>query len=368
MDIPETITKREILSQPAALAGALAAVDRQAEALAGLWRKRTYRRVIFTGCGSTHYLSLGAARVFEDLTGIPSRGIPAGELLLSPSLIPPASAGPTLLVAVSRSGTTTETVRAAAAFAEAGVGDIVAITAQPGDGPKDLGHVLVNIPEAKEDSIAQTQAFSAMWLAACALAALISGNGKVQAELRKAPDWSAEVVDTAKDRALALGADLSFDRIYYLGSGHRYGLASEGSLKMKEMTLTHAEPFHFLEFRHGPKSMITDSTLIAALVSDDTDGYEAAVLKEVQGLGARLFVLGEQAGAFGDQGISFHSGLGDIGRSVLYLPPLQLLALGRAAAKGLNPDQPKNLSAVVNLDDGRPTPNRNPPAANDSAA
>ena len=358
MDIPDTITKREILSHPAALAGALAAVERQAEALLGLWRRRTYRRVMFTGCGSTHYLSLGAARVFEDLTGVPSRGIPAGEFLLCPSLIPHASAGPTLLVAVSRSGTTSETVRAAAAFAKAGAGDVVAITAQPGDGPRDLANVLVNIPEAKEESVAQTRAFSAMWLAACMLAALISGDDRLQAELRKAPGWSAKIIDAAKDRAMALGADLSFDRIYYLGSGHRYGLASEGGLKMKEMTLTHAEPFHFLEFRHGPKSMVTESTLIAALVSDDADGREAAVLKEVQGLGAHLFVLGERASdAFGDHGISFHSGLGEIGRSVLFLPPLQLLALGRAAAKGLNPDQPKNLSAVVYLDDGRPMPN-----------
>jgi len=351
MDIPETITKREILSQPAALAGALAAVDRQAEALVGLWRKRTYRRVIFTGCGSTYYLSLGAARVFEDLTGIPSRGIPAGELLLSPSLVPPASAGPTLLVAVSRSGTTSETVRAAAAFAEAGVGDILAITAQPGDGLKGVAQVAVNIPEAAEQSVAQTRAFSAMWLAACALAALIAGDGRLQAELRKVPDLSERIIAAVADQTLALGADLSLDRIYYLGSGHRYGLASEGSLKMKEMTLTHAEPFHFLEFRHGPKSMITDGTLIAALVSNDADGYEAAVLRESQGLGARLFVLGEEvAGAFGDQGFSFLSGVGDIARSVLYLPPLQLLALGRAAAKGLSPDNPRNLSAVVHLD------------------
>jgi glucosamine--fructose-6-phosphate aminotransferase (isomerizing) len=245
-------------------------------------------------------------------------------------------------------------VRAVAAFASAGIGDSIAVTCQPGDGPGDLSRVLVNIPEAQEKSIAQTRAFSAMWLAACAMAALLSGNKALQAELLKAPDLSARVINAVSNQATALGADLSYDRIFCLGSNHRYGLAGEGSLKMKEMTLTHAEPFHFLEFRHGPKSMITEGTVVAALASDDAGGHEAAVLKEVQALGARLFVLGESVPGFGAQGFSFGSRLSEVARSVLYLPPLQLLALGRADAKGLNPDKPKNLSAVVYLRDGPP--------------
>ncbi|MCX6069686.1 MAG: SIS domain-containing protein, partial [Chloroflexi bacterium] len=269
VDVPETITKREILAQPDALAGALSAVDRQAHAMKGLWSKQAYRQVLFTGCGSTYYLSLAAARVFEDLTGVVSRAVPAGEFLLSPSTIPGVPAKPTLLVAISRSGTTSETVRAVAAFAKAGAGDTISITCQPGEGPRDLGGVCVNIPEAQEVSVAQTRAFSAMWLAVCAMSALLAGNGALQAELRKTPGLSARVIDAVTDQATALGADLSYDRIYYLGSHYRYGLASEGSLEMKEMTLTHAEPFHFLEFRHGPKSMVTESTVVAALASDD---------------------------------------------------------------------------------------------------
>jgi glucosamine--fructose-6-phosphate aminotransferase (isomerizing) len=352
MDIADSITKQEILAQPEALAGALSAVDRQARALMDLWGKRSYKQVLFTGCGSTYYLSLGAAMVFEELTGVISRAIPAGEFLVSPSAIPAASSGPTLLVVVSRSGTTSETVRAAAAFREAGAGDTIAITCRPGDAPADLGNVSVNIPEAQEVSIAQTRAFSAMWLSTCAIAALLSGNRALQAELRKTPDLSARVINAVSDRATALGGDLTYDRVYYLGSHFRYSLASEGCLKMKEMTLTHTEPFHFLEFRHGPISMVTESTIIAALTSDDPGGHEAAVLKDIQDLGARLFVLGEAVPELGAQGYSFRSGLGEIARSVLYLPPLQLLALGRSAAKGLNPDKPKNLSAVVYLRDG----------------
>ena len=65
--------------------------------------------------------------------------------------------------------------------------------------------------------------------------------------------------------AQSIGADLDLDRFYFLGSGPRYGLACELSLKMKEMSLTHSEPFHFMEFRHGPMSMVTESTVIVGL-------------------------------------------------------------------------------------------------------
>ena len=87
--------------------------------------------------------------------------------------------------------------------------------------------------------------------------------------------------------ARSIGEDLALDRFYFLGSGIRYGLACEMNLKMKEMTLTHSEPFHFLEFRHGPMSMVSPSTLLVGLLSDRNRAYEMAVLDEMRLLGGR---------------------------------------------------------------------------------
>lgn len=141
-----------------------------------------------------------------------------------------------------------------------------------------------------------------------------------------------------------LGADLSIERFYFLGSGIRYGLACELSLKMKEMTLSHSEPFHCMEFRHGPKSMVTPHALVVALLSDERRADDLAVVADMAALGARTLTIGS-AGTdveLGDE-------LGEVARSVLYLPFGQLLALGRSLAKGLNPDRPENLDAVVFL-------------------
>jgi len=144
--------------------------------------------------------------------------------------------------------------------------------------------------------------------------------------------------------ASRLGTDASLDRFYFLGSGSRYGLACELSLKMKEMSLSHSEPFHFMEFRHGPKSMVTDSTLLVGLVSESNRPYEMAVLDDMRALGAQVLALDEQRAD-----VTFDSGVSEAMRGALYMPIGQLLGFARALHNGLNPDRPNNLDAVVTL-------------------
>jgi glucosamine--fructose-6-phosphate aminotransferase (isomerizing) len=117
------------------------------------------------------------------------------------------------------------------------------------------------------------------------------------------------------------------------------------NLKMKEMTLTHSEPFHFLEFRHGPMSMVNGNALVVGMLSDANRAHEARVLSEMKMLGGAVFSLGgEQAD------VAFGGDIPEQVRGVLYLPILQLMALYRSLAKDLNPDRPANLTAVVKLD------------------
>ncbi len=94
--------------------------------------------------------------------------------------------------------------------------------------------------------------------------------------------------------AVELGGDPGLERFYWLGSGPRQGLACELSLKMKEMSLTHSEPFHFMEFRHGPKSMVTPSSLVIGLRSTANRVQEEAVLEDVKGIGGKVLDIAEE--------------------------------------------------------------------------
>ena len=350
-DFKDLATYQEISSQPGSVAAAVAAVSEQADRILAIWSERQYRQIIVTGCGSTYFLSIGAASLFQMLTGITARAAPASELLLDPKQIYATDAAPVLLVAVSRSGATSETLRAVQSFQKAALGDVLTITCSPDNDLSRMGRVNIVLTAAAEKSVAQTRSFSSMWVAACTVAGTFVQERMLLDQLERLPEVSRRVTEASDEPLRSLGSDLSLDRIYFLGSGFRHGLAREASLKMKEMSLTHAEAFHFMEFRHGPMSMVDENTLIVGLLSDDPHGHERAVLTEMQALGARLLLLSEAEvqGILADS-IIFDSGLDEIVRSALYMPPFQYLALGRAVAKGVNPDQPRNLTAVVYLD------------------
>jgi glucosamine--fructose-6-phosphate aminotransferase (isomerizing) len=342
METPGTHTRHEIASQPEAWAAALADLAGQADALGGLFAAGGYDSLLFTGCGSTYYLAIAAAAAAQELCGLPARGVPASELWLDT-----ASAGRvgrrSLLVAVSRSGATTETIRACEAWRAAG-GDLLTLSCYPDQPLAAMGTLNLLLTSGQERSIAQTRAFTTLYLAAVFAAARWAGRDDLLAALQGLPAAGRRALAAGEAPARAVGADLGIDRIYVLGSGLRYGLACELSLKLKEMSLSHSEPFHFLEFRHGPKSMVTPETLLIGLLSEANRAHEQAVLDEMRAQGGRILAVAEE-----DADIALGSGLPEIARAVLYLPPLQRLAFERALARGLDPDRPTNLDAVVRL-------------------
>jgi glutamine---fructose-6-phosphate transaminase (isomerizing) len=173
----------------------------------------------------------------------------------------------------------------------------------------------------------------------------MAGRNDLVDEMMRLPEVGTRVINTYESFSKEIGQNLDFDRFYFLGSGIRHGLACEVNLKMKEMTLTHSEAFHFLEFRHGPMSMVNQSAVILGMLSDANRAHEAKVLSEMKTLGGTAIGLGEQ-----DTDVKFQSGIPESVRGVLYLPVLQLMAFYRSVAKGLNPDRPNHLSAVVRLD------------------
>ncbi len=343
MNIYPHHTWREIQSQPAAWAAALELLWAHADELRVLAQAGSYDSVVFTGCGSPYYLALAAAANFQELTGRPGLGIPASEIWLNPRAALPEG-GRSLLVALSRSGETTETLRAVESFRAAGRGDVLTLSCYSGRPLTALGNVNIVLPSGQEQSMAQTRAFSVLYLATVALAALWAGHDGVLAELDRLPEVCRQLLKDTADMAHDLGNDATINRFYFLGSGPRYGLACELSLKMKEMSISHSEPFHFMEFRHGPRAMAGPGALLIGLVSAANQAHELAVLEDMRGQGARVLAIGEHA-----NGVGFGAGLSATASDLLYLPIGQLLGFERALHNGCNPDQPENLTAVVVL-------------------
>jgi glutamine---fructose-6-phosphate transaminase (isomerizing) len=337
MPFEDFATYREINSQTEAWAEALEVVS-----VSDLPAMGDYDQVLFTGCGSTYYLSLAAAALYQDLTRCPARAVPGGELLLNPRTV--LVDQKTLLVAVSRSGVTTETVKAVEMFKSERRGDVVVISNYD-EVLSRLADVNLVVTKGQEESVAQTRSFASMYVAAAVLCARMAGQDDLVGAMGTLPEAGHRLMGKYESLAKEIGQNLDFDRFYFLGSGIRHGLACEVNLKIKEMTLTHSEPFHFLEFRHGPMSMVNENAVVVGMVSDLNQVQETRVLSEMETLGATVTGFGEK-----DTHVQFESGIPESVRGVLYLPVLQLMAFYRSVAKGLNPDRPNNLTAVVQLD------------------
>lgn len=340
-------TYQEITSEGKVWKATLQGFEGQSKTVINLL-KRPFGEVIFTGCGSTYYLSLAAAAAWQALTGTRARAVPASELWLFPDTV--LSKQETLLVAVSRSGETSETLRAMQVFRKQKGPDVLCVSVYPD------AELLRNAPyslvaqEAGEKSVAQTRSFTSMYLLTLAAAYLASGDDQALADLQFLPDRFQPLVDRYESLSRQLAEDSRLNQFIFLGSGWHFGLACEVMLKMKEMSLSTSEAFHFLEFRHGPKSMVAPGTLIVGLLSDAAYEQEIKVLEEMHALGATVLAFVEKdQGVPADYVVELQSGLPDLSRAVLQLPFLQLLAYYRAMHKGLNPDRPANLEAVVRL-------------------
>ena len=347
----DTHTRHEIITQPEVWRATLAAFRAARPSLRDFLEHAAFDQILITGCGSTHYLSMTAAAILGYKTRTPTRAMPASELWLFPAVMPPQR---TLLLAVSRSGTTTETLRAVERCQEAGCGRVLAVTCYPDSTLAKMADYVLVAPDAQEESVAQTRSFTSMLLLTQGIASVLAGDTTTAERLGRLPAALKGIMGRLGGLPEQLGADQSIERLFFLGGGPLYGMACEAMLKTKEMSLSYAEAFYPLEFRHGPMSMVDDNTLVVGLLSDTGLAHEVRVLQDMQGLGARVLAIAEDVGALGDwipdYSIELGSDLDEWDRAALYLPPLQLTALHRSLAKGLNPDAPNNLTAVVNLD------------------
>jgi len=336
-----THTWHELCSQPQAWQEALGTLHAHND-LTQHPAIRQATHVIWCGCGSPFYLATSLQRMQHEHSTIPSYALPASEIWCNPQGSIPGHGRPTLVL-LSRSGRTTEVLKAAERFREhAPNGHIITISCY-GDRPlAQLGDINIVLPSGQEQSIAQTRAFTVLQMGGMWLLQHWAGR---QFALDALPERAADLMQRHQQECLAYGANPDFQQFFFLGSGYRYGLACEASLKMKEMSLSTSEPFHHMEFRHGPQSMVNEQTLVISVGSQLLNTYEQAVLADMRALGGHTLSIGPTS----DCDMHWHAPIDDLLQGIIALPLLQSIAFARATSRGLDPDNPHNLNAVVVL-------------------
>ncbi|WP_457750998.1 SIS domain-containing protein [Thermococcus sp.] len=288
--------------------------------------------ILFTGCGSSHFLSQLLAMATTHLGG---RGValPCSEILYSRKYYPVGNPG--MLVAISRSGETTEALKALDALEVPKLGiaayDSNLLT-------KSDYTLLVDTPE---ESVVMTHSFPAFLFAFQQLL-----NHYFETPLydpKNLSELSREVLAN-EEYIKGIVEEFDFRNVIFLGSGILYPVALEASLKMKEMAIFWSEAYPTFEVRHGFKSVADEGTLVVLLIDGPFDWHEK-LTKEFKGQGARVLTVGKE-----NTGADYFVKIPELTLpegTALYLPVIQLLSYYKAVKRGFNPDNPRFLSKVV---------------------
>lgn len=319
--------------------------------LASLFEGRDPRSVewVFVGCGTSYYLAQAAAASFTALLGVPARAVPASEILLFPALVFPREASSYFPVLISRSGHTSEVLQVGERLRSQAV-EFLAVTC---DG-RELATAtprLLQLPVVEQSTV-MTSSFTSMLLALQYLAAFIANDDAFLFALRTLPDQLDRLLAEYAPQVERF-AKRHFDDFAFLGQGALYAIASESALKVMESSSSYAQFFHTLEFRHGPKSVVTQAALVYGLISESGYDSEVPVLQEMKDLGGATIAIANSGSDklrdAADLLIQLDLPVPEIARIAAYVVWGQLLGSYRGLEKGLDPDNPRNLSRVVTI-------------------
>ena len=346
-------TLAEILSQPQCWADCLKRLD-SGDAIRKIVKQfPDNREWVFVGCGSSYYIALAAAASWTAITGNRARAVPASEMLLFPDLAFAGLSG-FVPVLISRSGQTSEVLRVAQLLNEKQVPSI-AISCATGEKLETMVTAPILLPDADEQSTVMTRSFTSMLLALQYLAATTTRNEGLLAHLHSLPAVAEKLLLDLPVRVREFIKHNSFSDYVCLGQGPYYGIACESALKVMEMSQTYAQSFHTLEFRHGPKSVVSGSVLLTFLLSENNHDAEVEVLEEIKDLGGKTLVVAKnissRAARAADLTVDMDSKLPEIPCLSPFVLAGQLIGFYNALQKGLDPDNPVNLSRVVLLAD-----------------
>ena len=360
---PGEHTLSEILSQPKIWAETEKHLQQTAilETLADTFSPRS--PWLFVGCGSSYYLSCLIAAIWTKHFQIPAMAVPASELLFAP--------GETLrraqaeqVVLMSRSGETTEVIRAAELLKSHKTVLTLGVTCSTSSVLQKLCTHTFTLPWADEKSTVMTRSFTAILLAFQQLGLHFLGTSELSAALQTLPAQGQAWLDNAARKIQSFAGKRKFADYVFLGQGVHYWLAQEAGLKVTEMSSSYAQVYYSLEFRHGPRSIAGPQTLITFFISDAAAEAEAVLCAELKQLGAATFVIVNRATPQlkknSDLLIELALDGPEFARYPVTAIPAHLLGTAVGLRKGLNPDAPKNLTrAVVLAADGhRPAKRR----------
>jgi len=305
--------------------------------------------VQFVAAGTSYHAALFGARLFREA------GLPAQAFLASEYAAGPPPVGNSLVVGVTQSGETADTLSALREARSHGARTLAVTNVVGSTAARECDHALY-IRAGPEIGVAATKTFASQ-LVALTLFGLATtrkdGARESIAALRDLPGQLQSVLDESRAAAVAEQYRDS-DAYFFVGRGYHHPVALEGALKMKEITYEHAEGFAAGELKHGTLALVTEDTPVFAVVTGDDERARKTVgnVKEVEARNAPVIAVtdGESdVERYADEVLSVPA-TGEKVAPVLANVQLQLASYHTATLLGRSIDKPRNLAKSVTVE------------------
>jgi len=321
---------------------------------------KSITRIELVACGSAYYASLVGAAALEEWTGLPARSTVGSEFRYSP---PPLDEH-TLVIAVTQSGETADTIAPTRHAREQGGCPIVAVTNTVGSAITREADAVVFLQAGPEIAVAASKTFTSQVTTLVILAAAIAkarGTLSEEAEreladgLHALPAAAQRALDASSPGAPGLARRYVNSRGFmFVGRGATMPAALEGALKLKEVSYVHAEGYAAGELKHGPISLL-DAEYPLVAVATRSRVYDKVISNIMEGRArdARVIAVAtegdEQIERYADD-VWWVPDTHELLSPVLAIIPLQLFAYHVAVARGTDVDQPRNLAKSVTVE------------------
>ncbi|MCY1713367.1 SIS domain-containing protein [Caproiciproducens galactitolivorans] len=343
------LTEQEIMATKDALDKTYAQVLRQEEEIRTFFRENTERKFILMGCGSSYMLSKSNERMFITRPNTSAAALAGGDYLVNPDTYLHTIENSIVLV-LSRSGMTTEIVRAVEYMKKTANVKVVSITMKENSALEGLSDLTVVLPWAYDNSVCQTRSVTNLYAASLLINAICYGDGELKAAVKTVIDQNRDHMEKYRSELETIGKK-DFTDVVVLADGVLCGIAEEGALAFTEISLISGKYFPMLDYRHGPKVLNNARTLTIFAVQPNESTYQRDMIDDVKKHNGTVVTFGsEPTNVYGSD---LHISVSGINRFEAYGIPfiytMQMIALTKALATGINPDAPTGLNAYITL-------------------
>ncbi len=345
-----SVTYDEIKQQYAALQKTFDYIMSRKEEIVSFFKEKAPKSLTFIGCGSGYCLCQSGEWSAKVRLGMPASTIAAGDLMLNFKSYRKMLDG-TMLVAPSRSGSTSEVIKAIGNVRTITDVPVLAITCKEGSDLSGIADLSLNIPWAYDESVCQTRTVVNLYTAQLMVLAFLSGDEKLVEDIKKAINIGEDYMARYEDKIREV-AEMDWDYVVLLADGEMQGIASEGAIAFTEIAQLVGSYYHVLDVRHGPMVKVKDNTLVIASLTSGGFEYQKPLVQEMVQRGAKVITYSDEK-LEDIEGVKLQvtSGvkLDSAVQGIPFIFIAQAAAYYKAAKRGINPDNPDGIVAWVKL-------------------